>query len=271
MEEFYKSETDSEEEDKENALKGDSNVLNQNAANVSNAQDVSNDEIKTQILEVGKEEQQSKDLENLNETETEKSLEANAEADPSVNKLDSVEHARAQNEAVSETVNETTAQELNSTACTQRNMCASNENMESIIANEETITNILTTADAMEETQNTSVDDKRISEEFTFNLDDIDEGNEVETERQHINTLIEKYSDSAQVVMTQKEEKRTKSRLALLQEKLANKPKLSGTSDDFIDLSESVPKRHEIAGLMERFMKHARPQLTTKSNEIHVR
>lgn len=93
--------------------------------------------------------------------------------------------------------------------------------------------------------------------------------NVTEKQQQHLNDLIEKYTNDTQIIEI---EQKTKSKMALLQEKLIkNKPKLSGNPCDVIDLDDGVVRKSEIANLIERFMKHAQPQHTTKNNEIQIR
>lgn len=110
-------------------------------------------------------------------------------------------------------------------------------------------------------------EDKRISEEYEFNLDDLEEENNSENQQQQLlNSLIEKYTDQ-----TTNHEK-PKSRLALLREKFAQiKPKLSGNPNDVIDLDDGVVRKNEITHLIERFMKHVQPQHVAKSNELQIR
>lgn len=96
------------------------------------------------------------------------------------------------------------------------------------------------------------------TEAYQFNLDDIESG-------------VTEYSDTAKEPTSSKTFTYTdldkeiedfakptiKSKLELLREQLANdKPKLTGSPDDIIDLDEGSSRPREVEKLMERFAKH---------------
>lgn len=124
--------------------------------------------------------------------------------------------------------------------------------------------------------ENSRENEKQLSEDYSFNLDDADDLNDFEKENedgnQHLNKLLAKYNtnDNAHTHKPTKNAAFCKlNKLQMLKEKLANNiPKLSGGPDQEIDLTDVKPSG--VTNLMERFMKHAYPQSTTK-NKVELR
>lgn len=103
-----------------------------------------------------------------------------------------------------------------------------------------------------------------LSKDCVVNLEESESNKTQQEHRLHI--LIDKYSNKNEI-----ESIKPKSRLALLQEKLAKtKPKLTGNPNDVIDLDDGVVQKNEITHLMESFIKHIQPH-HVKNNDLQIR
>lgn len=113
---------------------------------------------------------------------------------------------------------------------------------------------------------------EQMSEEYVFNLDDISKEADYENaEEDYVNALINKYNtinvDDAKVNNEENASNgvRRLSKLNILKENVSGTPKLSGHPDEVIDLSVTPKEQTGITHFMERFMKHAFPQLSGKN------
>lgn len=280
VEEFYKSESDSDE-DKENTLKEDDNEKNSNESIAQNCEIVSGNEGKMKMfVENEKEIDMSENAVNIiNKSEIEKEkmetddfpLEINQTKELQMNIDDSVcletqtpQNSISESLTVEENKNESNKQsitEVNNSETIQQN------NSESIKQNNvKIIDGDSENSNESNKENNHLIDENSeslLTENNEIGISNVDGVNE-QQQQQRLNLLIEKYAD--------KNETKSKSRLVLLQEKFAKiQPKLSGNPDDVIDLEDNVVRKNAVAHLMERFMKHVQPKNVAKTTEIQIR